>query len=80
VLIEQERENTDKQKTKKNNSGLKRRSQRIILKNRTIAIVKTMTHACLKTIKKKLYFSDNFLNGKKQDKGKNNPKLLTVQT
>ena len=43
VLVKQERENTDKQKTKKNNSGLKHRSQRIGLKNQTMAIVKTMT-------------------------------------
>jgi hypothetical protein len=30
--------------------------------------------------KKFFYFSDNVLNEKKQAKGKNNPKLLTIQT
>jgi hypothetical protein len=30
--------------------------------------------------KNKINFSDNILNEKKQAKGKNNPKLLTVQT
>jgi len=43
MLVKQERENTDKQKTKKNNSGLEHRLQRIRFKNHIIAIVKTMT-------------------------------------
>jgi hypothetical protein len=43
VLVNEERENNDKEKTKRNNSGLKNRSQRIRLKNHTIAIVNTMT-------------------------------------
>ena len=43
MLGKQEKENTDKQKTKKNNSGLKHRSQRIISNNHTKAIEKTMT-------------------------------------
>ena len=82
MLVKQERENTDKKKTKKNNIFLKHRSQKNQIKKSHNSNCKhNDSHTCLKTIKKQFfYFSDNVLNEKKQAKGKNNPKLLTVQT
>jgi hypothetical protein len=73
VLIKQQRENTDKPKTKKKqNSGLKRRSQRIRAKTHNGNQESKDSYACLKTIKQNFsfYLFYQLSTKKKQAKGK----------
>jgi hypothetical protein len=72
--MKQQRENADNQKTKKTkqNSGLKRRSQRIIAKTPNDNQQSTNSYACLKTIKQNFsfYLFYQLSTKKKQAKGK----------
>jgi hypothetical protein len=82
ILIKQQRENTDKPKTKKKqNSGLKRRSQRIRAKTHNGNQESIDSYACLKTIKQKIFFfifSINYQLRKSRLRVRG-PNLLTVQ-
>jgi len=75
MLVKQERENTDKKKPQKTNSGLIADRKESGKKSHTNNFKNNESHTCLKTLIY-FYFYDNFLTEKKQAKGKINPKLL----